>query len=647
VNAYGGKYGTALHAAVFNRDVEVSQELLRAGADVNDIHEGHYGSILHCACMIRDVWNDYDDIDAQRSQLEIVRFLLAHNADVNARGGLYGNPLQAAAHYVGPKTSPSIDIQASLLQLLLLRGASPHIIGGKYGTALQALCAGARSRGEAFEELTDLLLQNMTTEDINAQEGIFGSCLISAIVGKSERLARLLIARGADVNTRSGLYGYAVDAALRCGYMTLARELIEIHKAKVDPQTGYDGEALAIAVATGDMELVTLLLNHGASVTSRTQLGGFNALEAAAVGGNTNLLVHIYNSTNSISPEDCQRALHAAVLNGSSEAADFLVQKGGDIDAPSPPFQTPIQGAIISKRTDMIDALLSHHNVSINHQSGFYGTALQAAVSIGEPKADLVRKFLILGADPNLQGGCFGTALQAAAVKGDIETVDLLLDHGANVEIAGGPYGTCLHAAVFSGDAGVILRIVEAGGNVNALDNIGQTPLHLAVVKHDIFTVNKLLQQGARADLGDRNGHLPVQLAIFQRDYRIAIKLLPESGPVLSDIPASEWRSTLPGPFNSHLEIVAGDFTTVAKRLDPSLRDGNFPLLREIRTQTHQRRHYMLPDNIMPYEEQIRQVEHDYYKSMAAKAQMKRILYVPRADTLVAFICETKHGHYD
>ncbi|CAG8135010.1 unnamed protein product [Penicillium nalgiovense] len=85
----------------------------------------------------------------------VVQLLLDRGADVNTRGGKYGNTLQAASSYSNEM----------VVQLLLDRGADVNTRGGKYGNTLQA-----------------------------------------ASSYSNEMVVQLLLDRGADVNTRGGKY---------------------------------------------------------------------------------------------------------------------------------------------------------------------------------------------------------------------------------------------------------------------------------------------------------------------------------------------------------------------------------------------------------------------------------------------------------
>ncbi|KAF7345221.1 hypothetical protein MSAN_01898700 [Mycena sanguinolenta] len=112
VNASGGAYGSALHAATVGGHTETVSMLLENSADINA--EGKYGSVLGAAVA--------------QHNLEMVHLLLEKGADVNMAGGKYGSVLAAAA------SEGALDI----VNLLLEYGADTNMIGRQYGSALRA-----------------------------------------------------------------------------------------------------------------------------------------------------------------------------------------------------------------------------------------------------------------------------------------------------------------------------------------------------------------------------------------------------------------------------------------------------------------------------------------------------------------------------
>jgi ankyrin repeat protein len=89
VNAQGGcfeYFGNALQTASWLGDYQIMKLLIERGADVN-MRGGHYGNALQVASW-RASWTGED---------HIVRLLLDHNADTNSLCGHFGSALQAAS----------------------------------------------------------------------------------------------------------------------------------------------------------------------------------------------------------------------------------------------------------------------------------------------------------------------------------------------------------------------------------------------------------------------------------------------------------------------------------------------------------------------------------------------------------------------
>ena len=127
---------------------------------------------------------------------EVLDCLLDKGENANAKGGTYGNALQAA----------SFRGNEAVVKLLLDNGAQVNAEGGKYGNALQA----ASDRGN--EAIVKLLLDNGA--EVNAEGGRFGNALQAASFGDNEAIVKLLLDNGAQVNAEGGEYGNALQASL-------------------------------------------------------------------------------------------------------------------------------------------------------------------------------------------------------------------------------------------------------------------------------------------------------------------------------------------------------------------------------------------------------------------------------------------------
>jgi hypothetical protein len=109
---------TPLYCAALLGLSTITRLLINQGADVN-AQGGYYGNALHAA--------------SERGHEQTVKTLLDKGAEVNAQGGRYSNTLQAAS-YGGHE---------AVVKVLLDKGADVNAQGGVYGNALQA----ASSRG--------------------------------------------------------------------------------------------------------------------------------------------------------------------------------------------------------------------------------------------------------------------------------------------------------------------------------------------------------------------------------------------------------------------------------------------------------------------------------------------------------------------
>lgn len=96
--------------------------------------------------------------------------------------------------------------------------------------------------------------------DVDAVSPTFGSVtpLHSAAAGGSAEIVHLLLAAGADPNTRQNGGFTALHAAAQNGDAAMARDLLD-HGAEVDPATEDGRTALAIAEEQGHDEVAALL----------------------------------------------------------------------------------------------------------------------------------------------------------------------------------------------------------------------------------------------------------------------------------------------------------------------------------------------------------------------------------------------------
>ena len=194
-------------------------------------------------------------------------------------------------------------------------------------------------------------------------------------------------------------YGNALTAAAYDGTLEIVKLLLE-HGA--DPNSEH-GWPLQIAAASGHEDVVKLLLEHGADIND--------------------------NKTNSEFLEGT--ALQAAVEAGKTEIVALLLDSGADVNLGAGDLAPPIYAATEKAESEIIKLLVSH-----GAELNILGGAEQSVPLIGAAmyghRSDL--EVLVKGgADIDMPDVDGDTALIIAAVCGEADSVEYLLQCGADV----------------------------------------------------------------------------------------------------------------------------------------------------------------------------------------------------------------------
>nr|POE93538.1 isoform 6 of ankyrin repeat and kh domain-containing protein 1 [Quercus suber] len=239
---------------------------------------------------------------------EVVSQLLTTGSDVNARGGKYGNALQAASWQGHEK----------VVQMLLNAGAEMNAQGGEFCNALQAASWGGH------EKVVRILLD--AGAEINARGGLKGSALEAASWVGRVNVVQLLIDTGADVNVQGGEYGNALQAASSGGHEKIVQVLLDVGAA-VNAQGGEHGTALQAASYGGYEKVVQMLLRAGAKANLQGGMRG-NALQAASQRGHEKVVRMLLNAGADVNALGgiCGNALQAA--KGRKKVVQMLMEAG-------------------------------------------------------------------------------------------------------------------------------------------------------------------------------------------------------------------------------------------------------------------------------------------------------------------------------
>ncbi|MGE0491129.1 MAG: ankyrin repeat domain-containing protein [Vulcanimicrobiota bacterium] len=151
------------------------------------------------------------------------------------------------------------------------------------------------------------------------------------------------------------------------------------------------------------------------------------------------------------------------------------------------------------------------------------GRFLQAAAS-GQA---LVEAIEACPEGPAYQGPEGWSALHWAAARGDLEQVELLLEHGA---VPRDGRASPLHLACASGHREVAARLLEAGAELDTRDSYHlRSPLFFATMGGDVELIRLLAEQGAEVDTEDGFGQRPLHYASFSGNTEV-VRALAELG---------------------------------------------------------------------------------------------------------------------
>ena len=414
---------------------------------------------------------------AAGGDVETLKMHLANGVDVNAMDRTFG---------VTPLSSAALLGQLETAELLIKSGADANQKNKDGGTALH----GAAFLGHA--DIARLLIDNGADVNVENYEG--DTPLNAAYVdwGTTEWIAGFL---QIDVD----------EEAVESG-RTRVVELLNQYDAKLgEGNSDSRGDELCEAAAAGDIEAVKQQLIKGTDPNTRDrELGAtpltwatlFNHVEVAEFLIQKGADVNAKNRTGGTS-------LHGAVFLGHADVAALLIKKGADVNARNAKGETPLdvskmdwettqliaswleieldQDTVEAGRTAVVEMLQQYSSTDISRS----GDDMCSAVRRGDIEA--VKELLAKGADTNTGDSQFGVSpLSWAALLGQTEIAELLIQNGADVNGRDRDGGTALHGAAFLGHVDTAELLVRKGADVNATNDKGETSLYVMAVDWEI-----------------------------------------------------------------------------------------------------------------------------------------------------------------
>ena len=366
----GKTYGNALANAALKDDSALVMRLLKDGADIDYADAGLAYNALGAA--------------ASRGHLSMVNLLVEQGADINSKGGYYGNALYLAC----------LGKHMAVVDFLLEKGADVNARLMKDDTAL--IMASSRNRSDVVQFFIG------KAADVNLQSKSGETALFSASRYSRKEIIEILVQQGADINIQNKSGETALFQASRYGFEHIVDILVQAG-ADVNLQNKSGETALIVAFERGKREVVQVLIKAEVDLEVKDSHQRTALLQAAERGWDDIVHILIDKGADIDSVDaDQQTALLIASKKGHVEIVRILLASGAR------GWETALSTAFVHGHADDLQLLLEQASPSQQR------TAVQL--------------FLKLDSNVCTHGGAYDNALSSACSTGLEAFVKILLE---------------------------------------------------------------------------------------------------------------------------------------------------------------------------------------------------------------------------
>ena len=429
IKAYLNYYNDPAYTQPLNWTI--TEALLDASPDLLQAGDERSNQPIHWAAMTR--------------QIDVIDELLARGADINAARFDGARPIHLTNgdyHYRGWRDVPK-DVTITpgeVLAHILARGAYVDICTAAHTGDLDRV-------RELLDE--DPSLANRVSDYVTYYLGS-GAPLKNAAARGHIEIVKLLLERGADPNLpEEGIapQGHALYAAVSNGHYEIAKVLLE-HGAYPNPPVESSADALTIAIGKSDKNMVELLSSYGASRSVNLLSHAGDVQTAAAVfaanpaladdpGALANAAANGHEAFVRLMlrcrPDLARRItvdFYWVIGAKTRELNELLFERGMNPSQPDWLGITPLHHFAMKGDIEKAATFIDHGADLHARDEDICSTPLGWAAKFG--KRVMVEFLLKRGARPNLpEDPLWATPLAWATRRGHGEVVELLKQHGA------------------------------------------------------------------------------------------------------------------------------------------------------------------------------------------------------------------------
>lgn len=477
---------TKLFSATTAGHLDKVKELIQSGADVN-FKDNAGWTPLHEAAL--------------KGQLEIAKYLIECGAEVNVRGFSLDTPLHDACSSNSPEC----------IQLLLDAGADVFALNEDEKRPID-LCTDAACQLVVKKKMKKL--DQLIARDNQGRSSLHRACL-----DHNMDTIRSLIEQGADVNAKDNQDATPLHFAAALGHLDSVKALVS-NGAIINILGNINSETpLHQASRHGHRQVVEYLISEGADVNMEDKHGNDPYSVSAAYPIIRQILTarmdevrlekESSNALDEIASKTAARNEPERQLTREERKIQNYMKAFASMDKP------PLFEQVPQKRKKRVIRRKKSLSVESDQSSASFTTKTNKQKVLDPFKKDTSGR----------------TLLHKYAKRGDVATLESLLELGGKPNEKDYAGWTPLHEAALNGHCDVVRLLLKYGADVNSKGADMDTPLHDATENNHSDVVEVLLEHGADPFVRNAHDAEPLDIAL-EHEFQDIILILQSANPV-------------------------------------------------------------------------------------------------------------------